>query len=86
MEFLRERVHEAFVFVRCRSPKLMVEMQNKNRDPKMRPQPGENSEHRHRIRAARNANANPVARPNHGVPADGCEDSSVEVFVHPKKP
>jgi hypothetical protein len=52
----------------------------------LRPQLGENPEHCHRIRAPRNANANPVARPNHGVPADGFEDSSVELFVHPKKP
>ncbi len=85
MEFFRERVHEAFVFVRFRSSQLMIEMQNKNRDPEMCPQLGENAEHRHRIRAARNANPNAVARPDHGVPANGFEDSSVEVFVHPRK-
>ena len=82
MEFLRQRFHEAFVFVRFRSPQLMVEMQNKNRDPELRPQLGENPQHRHRIRAARNAHANAVARPNHGVPADRVEDSFVEIFVH----
>jgi hypothetical protein len=86
MEFLRQCFHEAFVFICFRSPQLMVEMQHKNRDPEIRPQLGENAEHRDRIRTSRNANANAVARPNHGVPGDNIEDSSVEVFVHPKKP
>jgi hypothetical protein len=86
MKFFRKRVHEAFVFVRFRSSQLMIEMQNKNRDPEICPQLSENAEHRYRIRAARNANPNAVARPDHGVPANGFQDSFVEVFVHEKKP
>jgi hypothetical protein len=56
---------------------LMVEMQNKESDPKLAAQFGENPEHRNRIRAARNANPNATARPNHGMTADGLEDSFV---------
>jgi hypothetical protein len=63
----------------------MVEMQNQNGDPEMRPQLGENPEHRHRIRSSRNANAQAAARPNHAVPADHVENAFVEIFVHPKK-
>jgi hypothetical protein len=66
-----------FVFVRFQSTQLMVEMQNKDSDPKMAPQFGENPEHRNRIRAARNANANAAARPDHGMTADGLEDSFI---------
>jgi len=50
------------------------------------PQLGENPEHCHGIRTARNAQADPVARPHHGVPVDAVENTSVKVFFHPKKP
>jgi hypothetical protein len=86
MEFRGKRFHEAFVFVRFRSAQLMVKMQNKNRDPKLCPQLGENAQHRHRIRTTRNPNANTASRPNHGVPADRVEHSSIEIFIHRKKP
>jgi phosphate-selective porin len=64
----------------------MVEMQNKNRDSELRPQLGENPEKGHRIRAARNADANTAARPNHVVAVNGLEDAFVEGFLHRQKP
>jgi len=82
LEIFREGFHEALVFIRFRTSKLVVEMQDEKRDPKVCPQLRENPEHCDRIRAARNAHTNPVARPNHGVPADGFEDSFVEILFH----
>ena len=85
MELPCECLYEAFVLIRFRSAQLVVEMQNKNRDPKLSPQLAENPEQRQRIGAARNADADPVARPDHGVPVDGLESSFVKVFFHWKK-
>jgi hypothetical protein len=64
----------------------MVEMQDQDRDPKSRPQLGENPQHGHRIRAARNTQPDPVAWPHHGVPAERAENLSVDLFFHLKKP
>ena len=86
VEFRGERLHEAFIFVRFRPTQLMVKMQNKNRDPKLRPQLGKNSQHRHRIRPARNSKANAPSRPDHAVLVDRFQDPLIDVFVHHRKP
>jgi hypothetical protein len=85
MEISRKCSHEAFVFVRCRSTQLMVEMQRMNGNSKLRLQLRENPQHGYRIRPAGNTNANAVAGPNHGVPGNCVAHPFVEVLIHPKK-
>jgi len=84
LKFRRERFHKSLVFVRVRSPKLVVEMQYDNCDPELGAQFRENPEHRHGIGSARNAQADSVAGPDHSVAPDGFADSLVQSGVHLK--
>ena len=67
----RKLFDETFVFIRFRSAKLMVKMQDENSDPEFRSQFGKQVKQSHRIRSARNTHTNAISRPNHRMPADG---------------
>jgi hypothetical protein len=54
---------------------LVVEMQNKNGDPKFSLQIGKNAQHGDGIRATGNPQSDPVTRTNHGVPGNGVADA-----------
>jgi hypothetical protein len=81
-EFLRKPGDEKFIFVGFSAAKLMVEMQNEKPDSELPPQIGQEAQECHRVRAARNPDADAVSRTDHRMMLDGVQNSHVESTFH----